>query len=390
VQDNPYFKKTVRFSFYKHTFQFAVAQELFSSSQIDPGSQLLLRTIAEAGYRGVQRIADIGCGVGSLGISLTALYENPYVLMTDRDALALEFAAFNAKQNKLRRADVQASLDFESVSDGKFDLIVSNLPGKAGEEVLENVILGSQQYLAETGRVAVVVVTPLADSIKETLEAHSNVEIVLTKANKAYTVFHYRFTEQDLSFRQRSFDKGLYDRSEISALVSGIQLKTVQGISEFDGLHYRTQLLEERILEFPPRKGTHCVLANPGQGYISVLLAQFDPSRLVIVSRDLLALKNSERALKTTPHSYKALFVHAASLPNRTETELLVYPLGEHQNLAAVVNDLRRTNFKRLLLAGKSSQVQQVGLLIKRSGIDLRQTGSANSQGQRLLDLRRG
>jgi len=45
-----YYKKTITYNAWKHSFQFKTSQELFSSQDIDLGTKQLLRTVVEADY----------------------------------------------------------------------------------------------------------------------------------------------------------------------------------------------------------------------------------------------------------------------------------------------------------------------------------------------------
>ena len=60
VKNNPnedaYYKKTIIFNFWKQRLKFKTSQELFSSDNIDLGTQFLLRTIVEADYGRFQKI----------------------------------------------------------------------------------------------------------------------------------------------------------------------------------------------------------------------------------------------------------------------------------------------------------------------------------------------
>ncbi len=85
----------------------------------------------------------------------------------------------------------QGGLAFDGLDDQKFDLIVSNLPGKAGHAALQTILRRMPAYLTEDGMAAVVVVKPLAELVAETL-AEMESEILLREETSGYEVFHFQ------------------------------------------------------------------------------------------------------------------------------------------------------------------------------------------------------
>src|SRR4030065_1794665 len=92
INTDVYYHKTITFRFWKQELQFRTSRQLFSSHAIDTGTRFLLRTIVEAGYPPFKRILDVGCGYGSLGLTLKSLYPASLVHLFDRDALAIEYS----------------------------------------------------------------------------------------------------------------------------------------------------------------------------------------------------------------------------------------------------------------------------------------------------------
>src|SRR4030043_141967 len=131
-----YYHKTIAFRAWKQSLQFRPSRQLFSSHDIDTGTKFLLRSIVEAGYPPFQRILDVGCGYGPLGLTLKSLHPDSTEHLADRDALAIEYSRQNADLNGLTGAEIYGSLGYDDVTRNDFDLIVSNIPGKAGEPVI--------------------------------------------------------------------------------------------------------------------------------------------------------------------------------------------------------------------------------------------------------------
>lgn len=88
---DPYFKKEVSLHCAGQDLRFRVAQDLFSSFEVDSGSRLLLRFLADADISKVRKVLDLGCGYGVIGLALKAAYRSGSVQMVDRDALAVEY-----------------------------------------------------------------------------------------------------------------------------------------------------------------------------------------------------------------------------------------------------------------------------------------------------------
>ena len=94
-----YFKKVLSFKYEDRPLQFRVAQELFSSYEVDAGTRFLLRTLNQLPVGEIKRVLDVGCGYGPLGLTLKALDIGRTVHLVDRDALAVDFAQQNAELN---------------------------------------------------------------------------------------------------------------------------------------------------------------------------------------------------------------------------------------------------------------------------------------------------
>lgn len=145
-----------------HSWSFYTTWGLFSPKDIDDGTQLLLdHTTANRG----DRIFDLGCGYGPIGIVLGKNAAS--VDMVDKDFVAVEYAERNAKLNGLTNAKVYLSNAFSHVpADAKFDLIVSNLPAKPGKEFFELMLQDAKAHLAPGGRITVVFIAGLREYIK--------------------------------------------------------------------------------------------------------------------------------------------------------------------------------------------------------------------------------
>jgi hypothetical protein len=188
-----YITKEVRFKFRGRVFDFALSQGLFSSADIDTGTRMLLRVFSErldadrsAGLPPPRRILDAGCGIGVIGICvLGALLEagtpaggppesrSPAgaeirLHARDRDELARLFTEYNARKNGIAPSmlEVRTGKLLEERPDSPWDLILSNVPAKAGNPVLLDFIARSAVRLSPGGRALLVAVNPLADMFR--------------------------------------------------------------------------------------------------------------------------------------------------------------------------------------------------------------------------------
>ena len=87
--------------------------------------------------------------------------------MLDKDYVAVEYAQANAERNGLTNTVSYLSNGFSEVpAEARFDVIVSNLPAKAGKELLYLYCVDARHHLREGGCFYVVTVNGLRQFIK--------------------------------------------------------------------------------------------------------------------------------------------------------------------------------------------------------------------------------
>jgi 16S rRNA G1207 methylase RsmC len=169
------------------SWSFYTTWGLFSPKDIDDGTRLLLENLSALP---TDRIFDLGCGYGPIGIVLGKNAVS--VDMVDKDFVAVEYAERNAKLNGLNQAKVYLSNAFSHVpKDAQFDLIVSNLPAKPGKEFFELMLQDAKAHLAPGGRIVVVFIAGLNDYIKRIFKEIFGDYKKITQA-KGYTVAEAR------------------------------------------------------------------------------------------------------------------------------------------------------------------------------------------------------
>lgn len=160
-----------------HPFVFQTDAGVFSRSELDRGTELLLEAI-ELGP--CESILDLGCGYGALGIVAARLSEGGRVILTDVNERAVALARANVAANGIRNAEVRFGDLYAPVADVFFDHILCNPPIRAGREVVDRIIAEAPSHLLEGGHLWIVVRTRQgASSIQSRMvQAFGNAAVV--------------------------------------------------------------------------------------------------------------------------------------------------------------------------------------------------------------------
>ena len=265
-----------------------LSHALFSSFDVDRGTRLLLKVLARPGLaEGARSVLDLGCGVGVIGIALGAVLPGLAVHFRDRDALAAAFAARNARSNGLNPASWGTGLTLAGLSGRRYDLVVSNVPAKAGVPVIEDFVLRLPGALTEGGRFALVVVNTIAPAVRAAV-IFSGAKLLVEEAGPGHTVLvGGRGTE----LPPAADELAVYERCRSDFEIGGVRygLSGYWGLPDFDTPSYAAVLaagLCERAADGPVRSLS---VSNPGPGHLALFAcARFGPSRLSLLSRDCL------------------------------------------------------------------------------------------------------
>jgi 16S rRNA (guanine1207-N2)-methyltransferase len=181
-----YFKKEITYPFAGQKFDFDIANTLFSTFDLDHGTDILIRAITP---NNPKSILDFGCGYGPLGIILAKNNPQAEVVMIDRDLLAIRYTKYNIVKNNITNAIALGSLGVETVKDRTFDLIVSNIPAKIGDETItQEFILNPYKHLNPNGEYWIVVVSTLNRLIPRVGQKY-HLDMKYIRKRKSHTVY---------------------------------------------------------------------------------------------------------------------------------------------------------------------------------------------------------
>jgi 16S rRNA (guanine1207-N2)-methyltransferase len=187
TMNDVYFKKRIDYYCRGQSFAFDVAHTLFSSHQIDEGTDLFLRTIDVPAPRS---IIDMGCGCGVIGIVLARMFPAAQVTALDRDLLAVRYTRQNAALNQVTNLTAIGSVGLENAPDQMVDLIVANIPAKIGDDAIEReFILEPLEHLGPGGDYWFVVVSGL-NRLIPSIGVRNQLKLKQIKKRAGYAVYH--------------------------------------------------------------------------------------------------------------------------------------------------------------------------------------------------------
>ena len=146
-------RKEISFRFLGAVYTFRTMAGVFSKSDLDYGTRVLLETVFSEGIQG--SMLDLGTGFGPVGVLTKLHFPKTRVTMSDVN----ERACSLAKENALRyRADVTVTVSdgFSGIPD-IFDVILLNPPIRAGKQVIYRLFEESRQHLSAEGNLWIVI-----------------------------------------------------------------------------------------------------------------------------------------------------------------------------------------------------------------------------------------
>ncbi len=146
-------RRELRFLYRGELLTVVVDRGVFASTALDPGTALLIEALDPAP---ADRILDLGCGWGPIGLAAARAAKTGSVLLTDVNRRAALLAKENLRRNRLRNAEVRIGAGFSPVGVERFDLIATNPPYHAGRELLLDLLTRVPEHLTDRGRLLLV------------------------------------------------------------------------------------------------------------------------------------------------------------------------------------------------------------------------------------------
>ena len=145
-----------KFPLLGHTFTFETDAGVFSKSEVDFGSRVLIDTFEIPKVEGV--VLDVGCGYGPIGLSIAKVNPEREVLMMDINTRAIGLSQKNAQLNGVQNVRVFESDGLSAVEAGtQAAAILTNPPIRAGKETIFRFYDQAYELLVENGELWVVI-----------------------------------------------------------------------------------------------------------------------------------------------------------------------------------------------------------------------------------------
>jgi 16S rRNA (guanine1207-N2)-methyltransferase len=145
--------RELRFLYRGEVLTFQVDAGVFASHGIDPGTALLIEALAP---RETDRVLDLGCGWGAIGIAAARSAHRGSVLLTDVNRRAVQLARRNVRRNDIPNAEVRPGPLFRPVAEEVFDLIATNPPYHVGRPTILALLAEAPAHLADEGTLLMV------------------------------------------------------------------------------------------------------------------------------------------------------------------------------------------------------------------------------------------
>ena len=154
-------KRIIKYTIQNKKFEFITDNGVFSKSKVDFGTDLMLneflkknRNLKSEGIK----ILDIGCGYGVVSVILKSFYPEASVTLSDVNERALELSDENLKKYNINVYEIIKSNAFEKI-EGKFDMILSNPPIRAGKDTIFKIYTEAYEHLNKDGEFYCVIQT---------------------------------------------------------------------------------------------------------------------------------------------------------------------------------------------------------------------------------------
>lgn len=170
-------RRELTLEFRERTYRFATDSGVFSRGKLDKGTEVLLR----APYAAGEKMLDMCCGWGPIGIVLAAENPGARVFLRDINTRAVALARENIRLNRLSNAEADAGDGFEGLED-TYDCIFMNPPVRAGKSLIYGLFDEAFAHLRAQGSLYIVIRkaqgAPSAKAYLEALFGQHRVETI--------------------------------------------------------------------------------------------------------------------------------------------------------------------------------------------------------------------
>lgn len=178
-------RKDLSFRFSCFNLTFVSDNGVFCKNYIDEGSIVLLEVLNKNNLG--KKILDVGCGYGTIGITLKKCFPDSLIDMVEINPRAIELAEINAKRNNCDVRIIESDI-YSNVNDSDYTDIVTNPPIRAGKKVIYRIFEEAHNHLCDGGTLWIVIrKNHGAQSAKKFVEGvFGNCEII--KKEKGYYI----------------------------------------------------------------------------------------------------------------------------------------------------------------------------------------------------------
>ena len=128
-------------------------EEVFSPTAVDKGTKAMLSFV---GFKEGDKVLDLGCGCGVVGICAAKQIGADKVVMCDVSENAVLLSKQNAKENGVEAVTIRQSDGLKEISENGFTLILSNPPYHTDFAVAKGFIEDGFKKLALGGKMVMV------------------------------------------------------------------------------------------------------------------------------------------------------------------------------------------------------------------------------------------
>jgi 16S rRNA (guanine1207-N2)-methyltransferase len=150
---SPSARSELRFLYRGELLRVLVDRGVFASHGLDPGTALLIENLT---IERRDRVLDLGCGWGPVGIAAARSASDGHVVLTEVNRRAVRLARLNLERNRVTNAEVRVGPLYEPVERETFDVIATNPPYHAGRPAVLEILEGAPAHLAPRGRLVLV------------------------------------------------------------------------------------------------------------------------------------------------------------------------------------------------------------------------------------------